>query len=180
LPWRARLGLDIHLHETPCPWQSIKAMTRRYAEGFDDGYRLRPVSNLLASLSVAISRFLETPTSWDAEVSNEEKRDIIDHIKEAVNKSLPALSSRRLREQPQPQWNTAYGYRGPGTTRDRRDSVEAIYARWVPIPTSIGDKDAEEFLEDVKSKVMAAIEKVRQEVELQRVQGQTGLISHAS
>lgn len=168
MPWRVRLGLDIHPHEAPCHWQSIKAMTRRYAEGFDDGYRLRPVSNLLSSLSVAVSRFLETPASWDGKATNEEKRDVIDHIKEAVNKSLPALSSRRLREQPQPQWNSAYGYRGPGTTRDRRDTVESIYARWVPIPTSVGDKDAEDFLDDVKSRVITAIEKVRQDVEAQR------------
>ena len=170
LPWRARLGLDLHPHETPYAWQSIKAMTRRYAEGFDDGYPLRPTSNLLTSLSVAISRFLETPTSWDGEVSNDERRDIIDHIKAEVSTSLTALSVRRLREQPQPQWHTAYSHRGGGSTRDRRNTVESIYARWVPIPTGIGDADAEDFLNDVKSKVVAAIGNVQQEVEAQRAQ----------
>jgi hypothetical protein len=170
LPWRARLGLDLHPHEAPYAWQSIKAMTRRYAEGFDDGYPLRPTSNLLTSLSVAVSRFLETPTSWDGEVSNDERRDIIDHIKAEVSTSLAALSVRRLRDQPQPQWNAAYNYRGGGSTRDRRNSVESIYARWVPIPTGIGDADAEDFLNDVKSKVVAAIDNVRQEVEAQRAQ----------
>src|SRR5687767_1591454 len=59
-----------------------------------------------------------------------------------------------LREQPQPQWQTAYAYRGGGSTRERRNAVESIYARWVPIPTGIGDADAEEFLDDVKSKVI--------------------------
>jgi hypothetical protein len=170
LPWRARLGLDIYPKETPYAWQSIKAMTRRYAEGFDDGYPLRPASNLLTSLSVAVSRFLETTTSWDGELTNDEKRDIIDHIKEAVSDSLKALSGRRLREQPQSQWQTAYGYRGGGSTRDRRNTVESIYARWVPIPTSVADTDAEEFLDDVKSKVLAAIDNVRQEVESRRAQ----------
>jgi len=170
LPWRARLGLDIHPQETPYPWQSIKAMTRRYAEGFDDGYRLRPASNLLTSLSVAVSRFLETPTSWDGELTNDEKRDIIDHIKAAVTTSLASLSGRRLRDQPQPQWLTAYNYRGGGSTRDRRNTVESIYARWVPIPSGVGDTDAQEFLDDVKSKVITAIDNVRQEVEAQRAQ----------
>ena len=145
-------------------------MTRRYAEGFDDGYPLRPTSNLLTSLSVAISRFLETPTSWDGEVSNDERRDIIDHIKAEVSTSLTALSVRRLREQLQPQWHTAYSHRGGGSTRDRRNTVESIYARWVPIPTGIGDADAEDFLNDVKSKVVAAIGNVQQEVEAQRAQ----------
>jgi hypothetical protein len=170
LPWRTRLGLDIHPQESPYPWQSIKAMTRRYAEGFDDGYHLRPASNLLSSLSVAISRFLETPTSWDGELTNDEKRDIIDHIKAAVSSSLAALSGRRLREQPQPQWQAAYGFRGAGSTRDRRNTVESIYARWVPIPSSIGDADAEEFLNDVKGKVVEAIDAVKREVEAQRAQ----------
>jgi hypothetical protein len=170
LPWRARLGLGVHLNETPYAWQSIKAMTRRYAEGFDDGYPLRPTSNLLTSLSIAVSRFLETPTSWDGELTNEEKRTIIDEIKAEVSKSLTALSGRRLREQPQPQWQTAWAYRGTGSTRDRRNTVEGIYARWVPIPTSVGDNDAQEFLDDVKDKVTAAIDNVRQEVQAHRAQ----------
>lgn len=167
-PWRARLGLGIHPNETPYAWQSIKAMTRRYAEGFDDGYPLRPTSNLLTSLSIAVSRFLETPTSWDGELINEEKRTIIDDIKAAVSKSLTELSGRRLREQPQPQWQAAWAYRGTGSTRDRRNAVESIYARWVPIPTSVGDNDAQEFLDDVKNKVTTAIDNVRQEAQAQR------------
>ena len=109
-------------------------------------------------------------TSWNAELTNDEKRDIIDHIKAAVTTSLAALSGRRLREQPHSQWQTAYAYRGGGSTRDRRNTVESIYSRWVPIPTSVGDPDAEEFLDDVKSKVIAAIDNVRQEVEAQRAQ----------
>jgi len=129
-----------------------------------------PVSNLLTNLNVAVSRFLETPTSWDGEATNEEKRDIVDHIKAVVTDSLAELSVRRLREQPQPQWQTAYGYSGRGTTRDRRDTVESIYSRWVPIPTGVGNVDAEQFLEDVKSKVVAAIDNVRSEVEVQRAQ----------
>jgi hypothetical protein len=170
LPWRARLGLDLHPQVSAYAWQSIKAMTRRYAEGFDDGYPLRPASNLLTSLSVAVSRFLETPTNWDGELTNDEKRDIIDHIKAAVSSSLATLSGHRLREQPQSQWQTAYAYRGNGSTLDRRNTVESIYARWVPIPTGIGDANAEGFLNEVKSKVVMAIDNVREEVEAQRAQ----------
>jgi hypothetical protein len=168
LPWRARLGLDIRPQEPPYAWQSIKAMSRRYAEGFDDGYPLRPASNLLTSLSVAISRFLETPTSWDGVLTNDEKRDIIDHIKAAVSTSLATLSGKRLREHPQPQWQTAYGLRGSGSTLDRRNTVESIYARWVPIPSGSGDVHAEEFLIDVKSRVVSAIDEVREGVEQER------------
>jgi hypothetical protein len=109
-----------------------------------------------------------TATCWNGEPPPEEKRDVIDTIKEAVSKGLTGLSGRRLREQPQPQWQNAYAYRGAGSTRERRNSVEAIYARWVPIPTGTRDADAEEFLLDVKSKVLAAIGNVRKQVEAQR------------
>jgi hypothetical protein len=169
LPWRARLGLDVYPQESPYAWQSIKAMTRRYAEKFDDGYPLRPASNLVTALGVAISRFLETPTNWDGNPTADEKRQIIDHIKEVVvSKSLPALASRRLRDQPQPQWQGAYAYRGPGSTRDRRNAVESIYSRWVPVPTGAADSDTEDFLSDVKGQVVAAIDGIRKDAERQR------------
>lgn len=48
--------------------------------------------------------------------------------------------------------------------------MEGIYARWVPIPTSVGDNDAQELLDDVKNKVTTAIDDVRREVEKQRAQ----------
>jgi hypothetical protein len=35
-----------------------------------------------------------------------------------------------------------------------RNTIEAIYARWVPIPSGVGDVDAEEFLDDVKGNVL--------------------------
>ena len=125
-------------------------------------------NNLRNSLSVAISRFLENPTSWDGEPTGEQKRDIIDQIKATATQNLKQLSRRRLRQQPQPQWQTAYGYRGTGSTRDRRDTVEAIYARWVPIPSSIGNPDTQEFLNEVKTAVLNAIEDARREAVEQR------------
>ena len=178
LPWRAKLGLETHPQHKAYAWQSIKAMTRRYAEGFDDGYPLRPASNLLSALSVAISRFLESPTTWEGELTPEEKRDIIDHIKETTSNGLTALSTRRLREQPQPQWQTAYAYRGGGSTFDRRSSIEAIYARWVPIPSSAGDTLTQEFLDDIKTIVTTAIDAVRHDVETaQRDAAQTAVFA---
>jgi hypothetical protein len=165
IPWRGRLGLESMAAHSAYPWQSVKAMTRRYAEGFDDGYPLRPASNLLSALSVAISRFLEGPIGWQGTLTDEEKRDVIDRIKAEVSKGLTALSGRRLREMPQPQWQTAYGYRGKGSTYDRKFTVESIYARWVPIPTGSSNAVAQEFLDEVKAIVVAAIEVIRKEAQ---------------
>ena len=165
VPWRGHLGLEPMAAYPAYAWQSIKAMTRRYAEGFDDGYPLRPASNLLSAMSVAISKFLEGPLSWQGSPSDEEKRDIVDRIKAEVSKGLTMLSGRRLRERPQPQWQTAYGYRGKGSTQDRKWAVESIYARSVPIPQSSGDAVAQEFVDELKGIVAAAILIIRKEVE---------------
>ena len=120
---------------------------------------------LLGTLSVAISKFLESPTTWQGTPTDGEKRDIIDRIKAEVTKGLTALSQRRLRTHPQPQWQSAYAFRGTGSTIDRKLAVESIYARWVPIPRSAGDSASQEFLSEVKPVVSGAIDAIRAEVQ---------------
>jgi hypothetical protein len=162
--WRGTLGLSMHAEFKPKPWQTIKALSRRYAEGWDDGFVLRPTSNLVASLSAAISRFLETPIAWNGSPTPEQKRETIDRIKTAVSKQLPMFSTRRLREQAQPVWHVAYSLRGAGSTFERRMRIEGIYERWVPIPDARGDELVYDFLNEIKSVVMDSVKAVEQEV----------------
>ncbi|OAI09219.1 hypothetical protein A1353_24680 [Methylomonas methanica] len=162
--WQGTLGLAAHSEFKPKPWQTIKALSRRYAEGWDDGFVLRPTSNLVASLSAAVSRFLETPIGWTGNPTEEQKRETIDRIKTAVTKQLPKLSAHRLRELPQPVWHEAYSLRGTGSTFERRMRIEGIYERWVPVPDARGDKQVYEFLNEVKDVVMGSVKAVEQEV----------------
>jgi len=162
--WQGTLGLAAHSEFKPKPWQTIKALSRRYAEGWDDGFVLRPTSNLVASLSAAVSRFLETPISWTGNPTDEQKRETIDRVKTAVTKQLPELSIRRLRELPQPVWHEAYSLRGAGSTFERRMRIEGIYERWVPVPDARGDKQVYEFLNEVKEVVLGSVKAVEQEV----------------
>jgi len=162
--WNSRLGLAQHPEFTPSPWQSIKALSRRYAEGWDDGFYLRPASNLITALSAAISRFLENPIEWNGQATEEQKREIIDRIKTVVTQKIPELSSHRLRELAQPAWHEAYALRGAGSTFKRRQRISSIYAEYVPVPSAQGDKLAFEFLNEVKGIVMQAIDEIEQEV----------------
>jgi ethanolamine utilization protein EutP (predicted NTPase) len=162
--WQGTLGLAAHADSKPKAWQTIKALSRRYAEGWDDGFVLQPTSNLVAALSSAVSRFLETPIGWSGSPTPEQKRETIDRIKTAVTKQLPKLSTRRLRELPQPVWHEAYALRGAGSTFDRRMRIEGIYERWVPIPESRGHRLVYEFLNEVKEVVIGAVVAVEQEV----------------
>ncbi|MBE9516903.1 MAG: hypothetical protein IME93_07975 [Proteobacteria bacterium] len=162
--WNGRLGLAQHAEITPSPWQGIKAMSRRYAEGWDDGFYLRPASNLITSLSAAISRFLENPIEWSGQPTAEQKRETIDRIKAAVTQKIPEISSHRLRELAQPAWHAAYALRGTGSTFERRQRISGIYAKYVPIPDAKGDKLVFEFLSEIKGIVMQAIDGIEQEV----------------
>ncbi|MBK6744721.1 MAG: hypothetical protein IPG66_17915 [Hydrogenophilales bacterium] len=162
--WQGMLGLAPNPEYRPKPWQTIKALSRRYAEGWDDGFVLRPTSNLVAALSAAISRFLETPIGWSGHPTPEQMRETIDRVKTAVAVQLPILSMHRLREQPQPTWHEAYSLRGTGSTFERRIRIEGIYERWVPIPDARGDRPVFEFLNDVKEVVMGAVGKVEEDV----------------
>jgi hypothetical protein len=163
--WQGRLGITAHEVFKPNPWQSIKALSRRYAEGWGEDFELRPMSNLYWSLTGAVSRFLENPISWSSESTPEEKREVIDQIKASVAKQLPELARRRLREGPQPAWHAAWSLRGTGSTRHRRISIEGIYAEWVPIPDSRGDKSVFEFMEEIKRVVMGAIDSIKDDVQ---------------
>jgi ethanolamine utilization protein EutP (predicted NTPase) len=162
--WQGTLGLAAHAEFKPKPWQTIKALSRRYAEGWDDGFVLQPTSNLVASLSSAVSRFLETPIGWSGSPTPVQKRETIDRIKTAVTKQLPRLSTRRLREQPQLAWHEAYSLRGHGSTFDRRMRIEVIYERWVPIPDARGDRAVFEFLREMKEVVIGEVAAVKKEV----------------
>ena len=167
--WQGNLGLAAHAEYKPKAWQTIKALSRRYAEGWDDGFVLQPTSNLVASLSAAVSRFLETPIGWSGNPTPEQKRQTIDRIKTTVTKQLPKLSTRRLREQPQPVWLEAYSLRGSGSTFERRMRIEGIYERWVPVPDARGDRLVYDFLNEVKDVVLSSVSAVEQEVRAARV-----------
>jgi hypothetical protein len=161
--WQGYLGLAEGVRARH--YNSIKAMTRRYAEGFDDGYELRPHSNFLASLRNSISRFLEVPETWSGNPTQEQKRATIDLIKTKVSRTLPSITLRRLRDRPRHQWQDAYSLRGVGTTKPRANKIEAIFGKSVPIPTAASaDSETWEFVDEIREVVEVAIEEVRDEV----------------
>jgi hypothetical protein len=177
--WQGRLGLAPNATAKASAWQSIKALSRRYAEGWGEHHELRPTSNLYWSLTTAVSRFLETPISWSSEPSLDEKRETIDRIKSAVTTQLQALSRRRLREEPQPAWHAAWSLRGKDSTVHRRIRIEGIYAEWVPIPDARGDRSVFKFMEEVKGVVMGEVETIRKEVEAAALQAKQEALAAA-
>lgn len=156
--WHDILGISTDPSRNPSPWQTVKALTRRYAEGFGETFELMPTANLRTALESAVSQFLEKPVAWKGSPTPEEKREAIEQIKEAVSLGLPELARRRLRESAQPEWQGAWAPRGTGSTRTRKILIEGIYERWVPVPTSRGDQAVIEFRNELQSLVQKALE----------------------
>jgi ethanolamine utilization protein EutP (predicted NTPase) len=144
------------------PWQTIKALSRRYAEGWGEDFELRPSANLRARLETAVARFLEGPVAWSGNPTPEEKRFAIEWLKTGVTRQLAALARRRLREKPQTEWYDAWAPRGAGSTTTRRIRIEGIYQRWVPIPESRGDQAVIDFMQEVQQVVNTALDEFRQ------------------
>lgn len=167
--WQGILGIASNSDYKPRSWQTIKALSRRYAENWGENFELRPTANLRTTLEAAVSRFLESPIGWSGDPTPEQKRDAIERLKTAVTRQLPDLARRRLREQPQPSWQAAWSLRGAGSTITRRIRIEGIYQRQVPIPNARGDKAVLEFMKEMEDAVQQALALFKTEVEQQAV-----------
>ena len=164
--WEARLGYKRVEGISPAAWQSIKAMSRRHAEGWFDGYWLRPIDTLISLTRNVLTRFLESPLKWFPEqkkITEEQKAAIVDRLKQLVNEELTDLSKRRLWEQPQIRWQGAYEPSGTGSTFLRKQRVHELFVHQVPIPQSISDRDAQAWVEEVKQVLIRALESLQAE-----------------
>jgi GTPase Era involved in 16S rRNA processing len=164
--WAARLGYKRVEGISIAPWQSVKAMTRRYAEGWFDGYWLRPVDTLVTQTRNVLTRFIEGPLAWQPEhkkVSDGEIAAIIDRLKQLVNDELTEISKTRLWKVPQPKWQGAHEPFGPGSTFTRKQRVRDILVLQVPVPQSISDRWAQAWVEEIKSLLKRALERLKAE-----------------
>jgi GTPase Era involved in 16S rRNA processing len=166
--WQGILGIATNSDHKPRSWQTIKALSRRYAENWGENFELRPTANLRTALEVAVSRFLESPIAWSGDPTPEQKRDAIERLKTAVTRQLPDLARKRLREQPQPAWQEAWAPRGAGSTVTRRIRIEGIYQRQVPIPDARGDKLVLEFMNEMEAVVRHALAEFDAEVKAEQ------------
>jgi hypothetical protein len=164
--WEARLGYKRVEGISSAPWQSIKAMTRRHAEGWFDGYWLRPIDTLISLTRNVLTRFLEAPLTWLPEkkkITDAEKAAIIDRLKQLVNDALTDLSKSRLWKVPQVRWQAAYEPSGSGSTFPRKQRVHELLVQQVPVPQSISDRWAQAWVEEIKALLMQALEALKAE-----------------
>ncbi|MDD5215078.1 MAG: hypothetical protein PHQ03_06020 [Methylococcales bacterium] len=155
--WRSLLGIYGVPRAEGFPtlhWATIKALTRRYAEGWGfNGLNWSPIDDSCTSLRNGLSRFLE-----DALIIEdiEEKNQLANQIKAKLNMEISKLINKRLLEDAKPQWGVAYRYNGIGSTHPRKIEIEGIYDKQIPIfqsPMSKEAKDLIEAIEDVLKEI---------------------------
>ena len=161
--WDARLGYKRVDGLSAAPWQSIKALSRRYAEGWLwDSFRLRPIDNFTSVMRNVVSRFLDSPMDSGGElVTDAQKAAIIDSIKKEVNEGLAELAKDRLQKVPLPEWQAAYGLSGKGSTYERKFRVRSIFRVQVPVPESISDKLAQAWIETIEKLITQAVDNAK-------------------
>jgi hypothetical protein len=158
-PWLARLGLGSYDRVHRENWTRIKALNKRIAGELNVEYdTLRPVADLVARLSEAISRFLDNPIDWTREPGGEEEQQLaISRIRQAVATSLHDMARQRLVEQPLDVWRNAFDQRGSGSTFRRNQSIRAIYEAAAPLPDTVMTQATVVFLAEVRGIVETAI-----------------------
>jgi ABC-type lipoprotein export system ATPase subunit len=147
--WGTLLGIPSYSPKVPpLHWATVKALTRRYAEGWGiGGLDYSPVDGAWESLRNGLSRFLE-----DALVVEdiEEKNILANQIKEKLYLEIAELVKKRLLVDAQPQWRVAYNYSGRGSTHPRKMEIEGIYDKQIPIPQLPMSKQASDLIADIK------------------------------
>ncbi|MCY4239259.1 MAG: hypothetical protein OXC93_13090, partial [Rhodospirillaceae bacterium] len=149
-------------------WTRVKALNRRIANELDDEYdTLRPVADLVARMTEAVSRFLDNPTDWTREPEDDkEGHAAIAEIRRAVSTEIHKFASQRLVEQHLTEWREAYDLRGNGSTFVRARTIRGIYDEAAPIPDAVMPPPSKRFLGKVRRIVTDAIDGSGGEVRL--------------
>lgn len=157
--WRARLGHHYRSDITKSHWATVKALTRRFAEGWADEWaELRPVADLYQELENKIYVFIQNPVEWEPhEPSDDEKQEIFERLASLVSRQALEIAARRIRFERVPAWQEAYSLRGRGSTFIRASVIhEKVYEDAAPIPGIAPSPGRNMFLREVLQAVGAA------------------------
>jgi hypothetical protein len=154
--WSARLGFVSNPQVPKQHWTRIKALSRRFAEGWDDEYdTLKPVAELKRELEMQIYRMLQQPVRWEGgEPTEEDKQQVIDGFANAVAKEVYELSARRIDSERKANWREAFSQSGTGSTFVRARIISAeVYDKAAPVPSVVPSPDQNRFLREVSGMV---------------------------
>jgi hypothetical protein len=158
--WAGLLGTGPGYGTNKEHWTRIKALTRRFAQQSDVEYdTLRPVADLVKRLEEGILQFLEKPIDWSRRPKDEDEAEaVLSPIRQQVSAAMHEVSRTRIADLHVSDWVNAYHHRGKGSSFQRAREVMDIYDAAAPIPGTVIDRIAVDFLRDIRQIVRKAIE----------------------
>ena len=154
--WSGLLGIAYAPGHQKEHWTRIKALSRRFAEGFADEYdTLKPVGELKRELDGQIYRMLQQPVRWDGPApTDDDKQLMIDALAKEISREVTGLCSRRINADRRKAWQQAYAEFGTGSTFRRARIISGeVYDRAAPIPAVTPSPDQNSFLHEVTALV---------------------------
>lgn len=159
-PWEARLGLAYRDGIRAEHHTRVRALSRRFANGWSDEYdNLRPASDLIGRLQEEISRWLDNPAGWTrTPYDDDERAAALNPIRSAVFSALHDLVKTRLGDRHREDWQNAYVLSGRGSGLRRSGEIRRIYEESAPPISSAMPPLAREFLVEVILIVKSGVE----------------------
>ena len=158
--WKARLGLGGKTGILKQHWRRIKALARRFSEGWSDEYQdLKPLADLHQQLQEAVYRFIQSPAEWTGPVpSDDEKQQVFTEFAGDISTQLLIPAAERVQDEALQMWREAYHLRGENATFRRAILIRSsIFEKIAPLLDRT--PDANKFMNDVIRVVRNAAER---------------------
>ena len=145
--WQGRLGIKYSDMFQKEHWTRVKALSRRFANQTEIEYdNLKPVADLINHLQVYISQWLDNPNDWKRKPENQQERDeAIASIRRAMYSAIDQFAESRLKWSHLTDWETAYEFKGTGSSYRRADVIDQIYRDAAPVIRSNMDDRSRQF-----------------------------------
>ena len=158
--WKARLGIEGKTGILKQHWRRIKALARRFSEGWSDEYQdLKPLADLHKQLQEGVYRFIQSPAGWTAAVpSDDEKQQIFSELAQDISLNLLIPLGERMQDEALQMWRDAYHLRGENATFRRAYLIRSsIFDKIAPLLDRT--PDANKFMNDIIRVVRDAAER---------------------
>jgi hypothetical protein len=133
-------------------WTVVKALTRRLGYLGEDQYKdLKPLADLIRTISEQARKFIGSPRDWTpANPSEEERQNAVDAVAREFFSRLQVFVEQRLWMNRIKQWQAAFDKRGPGSGLTRKTDVRLIHGSAAPMLGVAAVPDASEFLDAIR------------------------------
>ena len=125
--WLGYLGIDNNHDYPKAHWATMKALTRRLAEGWADEHSyLAPVAQFRTEIETNIFRALSKPDQWTTNGADQDEKDqVIQRIAAELRSKFRDLAHHRIAATKRSSWYDAFLQAGTGSARLRAAIIES-------------------------------------------------------